>query len=108
MTDKKHQRALLSYQAGQHVREIFRQLPDTGEDDDFDTAVTKLTSHFESQKNKLFEVYTFRKAVEGSNETPPCNTTPETLTPHFFLLTPEKLLLTPEIFGNSLTPEKIF
>ena len=69
ITDKKRQRALLLYQAGQRVREIFRQLPNTGEDDDFDTAVTKRTSHFELQKNKLFEVYTFRKAVQGSNET---------------------------------------
>ena len=45
--DKKRQRALLLYQAGQRVREILRQLPDTGEDDAFDTAVTKLTSYFE-------------------------------------------------------------
>ena len=69
ITDKKCQLALLLYQAGQRVREIFRQLPDTGEDDAFDTAVTKLTSHFEPQKNKLFKVYTFRKAVQRSNET---------------------------------------
>ena len=65
ITDKKRQRTLLLYQAGQRVREIFFQLPDTGEDDDFDTAVTKLTSHFEPQKKKLFEGYTFRKAVQG-------------------------------------------
>ena len=69
ITDKKGQRTLLLYQAGQRVREIFRQLPDTGEDDAFDTAVTKLTSYFEPQKNKLFEVYAFRKAVQGPNET---------------------------------------
>ena len=67
--DKKHQCALLLYQAGQRVREIFCQLPDTGEDDAINTAVTKLTSYFEPQKNKLFEVYTFRKAVQGPNET---------------------------------------
>ena len=68
ITDKKRQRALLLYQAGR-VREIFRQLHDTGEDDAFDTAVTKLTSHFEPQKNRLFEVYTFRKAVQAPSET---------------------------------------
>ena len=67
--DKKRQRALLLHQAGQRVREIFRQLPNTREDDDFDTTVKKLTSYFEPQKNKLFKVYTFRKTVQGPNET---------------------------------------
>ena len=42
ITDKKRQRALFLYQVGSRVREIFRQLPDTGEDNDLDTAVTKL------------------------------------------------------------------
>ena len=69
ITDKKRQHALLLYETGQRVREIFRQLPDTREDDAFDTAVTKLTCYFEPQKNKLFKVYTFRKAVQGPNET---------------------------------------
>ena len=69
ITDKKRQHALLLYETGQRVREIFHQLPDTKGDDAFDTAVTKLTSYFEPQKNKLFKVYTFRKAVQGPNGT---------------------------------------
>ena len=69
ITDKKRQRALLLYQAGQRVRELFRQLLNTGEDDAFDTAVTKLTSYFKQQKNKPFKVYTFKKTVQGPNET---------------------------------------
>ena len=36
--DTKRQRALLLYQAGSRVREIFRQLNDTGEDDDYERA----------------------------------------------------------------------
>ena len=46
ITDRKRQRALLLYKAGPRVREIFRQLPDTGEDDDIDTAIEKLNSYF--------------------------------------------------------------
>jgi len=46
ITDKKQQRALL-YQAGPRIREILKQLPDTGDADAFDTAKTKLTEYFE-------------------------------------------------------------
>ncbi len=47
--ETKRQRALLLYQAGSRVREIFRQLNDTGEDDDYERAKTKLTEYFEDQ-----------------------------------------------------------
>ncbi len=50
--DKKQKRALLLYQAGSRVREIFRQLADTGPDDDYDTAKAKLHEHFEPQGMK--------------------------------------------------------
>ncbi len=68
ITDKKRQRALLLYQAGPRVREIFRQLPDTGEDDDIDTAIEKLNSYFEPQKHRLYEVYKFRQTRQEVNE----------------------------------------
>ena len=45
-------RALLLYQAGARVREIFAQFEDTGTADAFDTAKQKLTAYFEPQKNK--------------------------------------------------------
>ena len=38
ITDPKRKRALLLYQAGQRVREIFRQLQDTGTESDYDTS----------------------------------------------------------------------
>ena len=60
--DKKRQRALLLYQAG--PREIFRQIPDNGDADEFDTAVTKLNEHFEPQKHRLYEVYKFRQTPQ--------------------------------------------
>ena len=69
VTDKTKKRALLLYQAGPRVREIFRQLPDNGNDDDFDTAVEKLNAYFEPQKHRLYDVYQFRQAKQGNTET---------------------------------------
>ena len=71
VTDKKKKRALLLYQAGPwpRVREIFRQIPDHGDDDDFDTAVNKLNAYFEPQKHRLYDVYQFRQAKQGEMET---------------------------------------
>ncbi len=67
--DKKQKRALLLYQAGSRVREIFRQLADTGPDDDYDTAKAKFNEHFEPQKNRRYEVFKFREAKQEPSET---------------------------------------
>ena len=69
ITDNKKKRALLLNQAGPRVREIFRQIPDNGDDDDFDTAVAKLNAYFEPQKHRLCDVYQFRQAKQGNTET---------------------------------------
>ena len=69
ITDAKRQRALLLYQAGARVREIFNQLADTGEDKDYETAKNKLTEFFEPQKNRRYEVYCFRQAAQEPTET---------------------------------------
>jgi len=69
ITDSKHKRALLLYQAGSRVREIFKQLPDTGADGDFDTAKEKLCQYFEPQKNRRYEVHRFRQATQEQSET---------------------------------------
>ena len=69
ITDATRKRALLLYQAGARVREIFAQLDDTGNVDAFDTAKQKLTAYFEPQKNRRYDVYIFRKAFQGPNET---------------------------------------
>ena len=53
ITDTKRQRAMLLSLAGPRVRDIFRQLPDTGDDADFHTALAKLNEHFDSQKNRV-------------------------------------------------------
>ena len=67
--DNRRKRALLLYQAGSRVREIFGQFPDTGEDDDYIAARTKLTEYFEPQKNTRYEVYKFRQTRQEVGET---------------------------------------
>ena len=69
ITDEKRKRALLLYQAGQRVREIFHQLPNTGTAADYKTATDKLTEYFEPQKNRRYEVYRFRQATQEAHET---------------------------------------
>ena len=69
ITNKTRQRALLLYQAGPRVREIFRQFPDPGTDDDVAKAEELLTAYFEPQMNRLYEVYKFRQAKQGASET---------------------------------------
>ena len=69
ITNKTRQRALLLYQAGPRVREIFRQFPDPGGDDDVAKAEELLTAYFEPQKSRLYEVYKFRLAKQGVSET---------------------------------------
>ncbi|XP_065058439.1 uncharacterized protein LOC135686182 [Rhopilema esculentum] len=69
ITDNTRKRALLLYQAGPRVREIFKNLTDAGEADDFDSAKAKLTEYFEPQKNRRYEVYRFRQATQAQQET---------------------------------------
>ena len=69
ITDPKRKRALLLYQAGSRVREIFRSLPDTGADEAYDTAKQRLKEYFDPQKNRRYEVYCFRQTVQQPNET---------------------------------------
>ena len=59
ITAAKRKRAMLLFLAGPRVRDIFRQLPDTGGDADFDTALAKLNEYFDPQTNRVYEVYTF-------------------------------------------------
>ena len=61
--------ALLLYQAGSRVREIFCQLTDTGNADDYKMAKDKLRDYFEHQKNRRYKVFKFRQAKQEPNET---------------------------------------
>ncbi|CAH3177422.1 unnamed protein product, partial [Porites lobata] len=66
ITDKKRQRALVLYYAGEEVCEIFETLVDTG--DDFTTAKEKLTEYFDPKKNVEYEIYTFLQARQNPDE----------------------------------------
>ena len=67
--DASRKRALLLYQAGSRVREIFHQLEDVGTDADYDKARDKLTAYFEPRKNQRYEVYKFRQTRQEEGET---------------------------------------
>ena len=61
ITDDKQKRALLLYQAGPEMQEIFETLSETG--DDYTTTQTKLDEYFSLKKNVDYEIFQFRKAV---------------------------------------------
>ena len=69
ITDPKRNRALLLFLAGPRVHDIFRQLPNTGADDDFDAALASLNTYFEPLKNRVYEVDKFRQASQAPQET---------------------------------------
>eukprot|EP00794_Sanderia_malayensis_P000736 gene736-biopygen16 len=69
ITNATRKRALLLYLAGSRVREIFQHFEDVGDAADYDTAKTKLTTHFEPQKNRRYEVYRFRETKQEQQET---------------------------------------
>ena len=54
-------RALLLHYAGHTVDEIFDTLPDTGGDNDYNTAVAKLNENFSPQTTIAYEVFNFRQ-----------------------------------------------
>ena len=53
--DPSRKRALLLHQVGPEVHEIFKTLPDTGDEKDFDKALQVLTKHFEMEKNRIYQ-----------------------------------------------------
>ena len=67
--DNAQKRALLLYQAGEATQVIFDTLPETGEDDDYKTAIEKLDEYFSPKKNVDYEIFQFRQAKQNSDET---------------------------------------
>ena len=64
--DKKRQRALLLYYAGEEDCEIFETIPESG--DDFDKVKGKLDEYFDPEKNIESEIYMFWQAKQNSGE----------------------------------------
>ena len=69
VTDKKQKRALLLYQAGQATQDIFDTLAETGDDDDYDSAVASLDTYFSPKKHVDYEIFKFRDAKQQAHET---------------------------------------
>ena len=60
VTDNKQKRALLLYQAGQAMQDIFDTLEETGDDDDYDSAVASLDTYFSPKKHVDYKIFKFR------------------------------------------------
>ena len=69
VTDKTQKRALLLHLVGPEVQEIFETLDETGADNDFDTAVSKLEGYFKPKTNVSFERHKFSSEGQKANET---------------------------------------
>ena len=69
ISNKTQQRALLLYQAGPEVQDIFETLANTGRDDDLDAAIKSLTEYFAPAQNTDFEIFRFRQAKQQPQET---------------------------------------
>ena len=63
VTEPEQRRALSLYFAGEEVQKIFDTLPDTGDDDNFELAVEKLTSHFAPSHNVDLKYFSFVKLI---------------------------------------------
>lgn len=67
-TDAREKRACLLHYAGESVFDIFENLPDTGDEKDYDAAVNALNSHFSPSKNIDYEVLMFRDCSQMEEE----------------------------------------
>ncbi len=66
--DDAQKRALLLHLGGSDVQDIFATMEDTGEDKDYDVALTKLNDYFTPKKNVPYERHIFRQAVQEQGE----------------------------------------
>ena len=66
---RKQRRALLLFHVGPQVRDIFKQLENTGDSDDYQGAVDALNGHFVVQTNVVYQRHVFRKAYQNKDET---------------------------------------
>ena len=65
---EKRQRALLLYQAGPEVREIYQACGETDTEKTFESTSTILTQYFTDKKNLSFERFQFRSAHKQEDE----------------------------------------
>ncbi|XP_072041058.1 uncharacterized protein [Amphiura filiformis] len=68
ITTDKRKRALLLHFGGADLHDVFDTLPNTGAEDDFNAAVTALTTHFTPKQNIFYETIKFQDSKQESNE----------------------------------------
>lgn len=61
---RRQRRAALLFYGGPRVRQIFKDLPNKGNNDEYTTAITALNTYFTVTPNKIFQRHMFRKAVQ--------------------------------------------
>ena len=66
---RKQRRALLLFHVGQQVRDIFKQLENIGENDDYQSAVVALNKQFIVRTNVVYQRHMFRKTYQNKDET---------------------------------------
>ena len=66
---RRQRRAALLFYGGPRVRQIFKDLPNKGNDDNYDAAITALNRYFTVTPNRIFQRHMFRKAIQNQNET---------------------------------------
>ena len=66
---RRQRRAALLFYGGPRVRQIFKDLPNKGNDDNYDAAITALNRYFTVTPNRIFQRHMFRKAVQNQSET---------------------------------------
>ena len=69
VNQRSQRRALLLYCGGQRLREIFSSLDNTGNADNYDSAVKALDTHFNVAVNSTFQRHMFRKLMQDEGET---------------------------------------
>lgn len=60
-SDRQRRRALLLHHTGPDVQDVFSTLPNTGNADDYNTAVAALSTYFVSRVNAAYARQTFYK-----------------------------------------------
>jgi len=61
VAEGKQKRALLLYQAGQSTQDIYDTLPNSGDEEDYETAMTKLNEYFWPEQNVDYEIFSFNR-----------------------------------------------
>ena len=69
ITSQKRKRALLLFYGGTELQDLFETLPNTGNDNDYDAAVSALNDNIIPKTNKQYETIIFQQCMQATDET---------------------------------------